>query len=213
MVFQESIKQRFERAKAKYERDNDKEFNNEYLEAANNTLKNILAANNIKEVFAHATYTHFTNKSKKKNNLCFFGPVSTGKTMIMTSLVDAQFNYCRLTGLTPDSSLNFSGLFHCNACLMDESKIKENQFEQWKLLASGMPMSTDVKYKDRCDVQRCTLYTCSNYPIAMYCKVPMAKQALDKRTITFVFKIRFPQYTSILPHTWEDMWSSFDLYL
>lgn len=126
--------------------------------------------------------------------------------MIMNSLVECHFNYCRLTGLTPNSSFNFSGLLHCNACLMDECKLTENQFEQWKMLASKVPMSTDVKYKDRCDIQNCILYTCSNYPIEMYCKVPMAKQAID-------FVWRLTGFANIPPHIWEKMWKNLNLEL
>uniref|UniRef100_S4PEN1 Uncharacterized protein n=1 Tax=Pararge aegeria TaxID=116150 RepID=S4PEN1_9NEOP len=55
-------------------------------------------------------------------------------------------------------------------------------------LASGMPMLTDVKYKDRCDIKICILYTCSNYPtLEMYCKVPSAKEVINEQTNTIRF--------------------------
>lgn len=207
LVFQESIKQRFERAKKKFEIDNNILFNDEYLDTAMALLRDILKRNGIREdEFAKWTFNHFHMRTGKKNNLFFYGPPSTGKTMIMNSLVECQFNFCRLTGLAPNSSFNFSSLLHTNACIMDECKLTENQFEQWKLLASGMAMSTDVKYKDRCDIQRCVLYTCSNYPIEIYCKVPMAKEAIDERTIKFNFMQPLSQWMMIPPHTWERLW-------
>lgn len=138
-------------------------------------------------------------KTVKRNSLFFFGIPSTRKTMIMSSLIECQFNFCRLTGLTPNSSFNFRNLLHSNACFMDECKLTENQFEQWKLLASGMPVSTDVKYKDRCDIKKCILYTCSNYPIEMFCKVPNAKEAINERTITIHFRKQLQEYTTLSP--------------
>ncbi|CAG4951060.1 unnamed protein product [Parnassius apollo] len=212
LVFQESVKQRFERAKAAFEKQSI--FTDEYLDNTYRILTDILKMNHIEaEKFATDTIKHFEGKTGKKNNLFFFGPPSTGKTMLATSLVESQFNYCRLTGLTPNSSFNFSGLLHTNACFMDECKLTENQFEQWKLLASGLPMSTDVKYKDRCDIEKCILYTCSNYPIDMYCKVPMARKAIEERTITYEFKVQLKEYIKIPPHAWEKLWSVYNLSL
>lgn len=208
LVFQESIKQRFERAKQKFEKFNSLEEDNENKLK----LKEILANNNIneKEFFTN-TFLHFINKNFKKNNLFFLGPPSTGKTMIMTSLVECHFNICRLTGLISNSSFNFSGLLHTNACLMDECKLTDNQFEQWKMLACGLPMSTDVKYKERCDITECRLYTCSNYPIEMYCNVPMAKEAVNSRTIKYELHKRCPWYIKISPHVWEQCWQEYGL--
>lgn len=214
LVFQEPLKQRFERAKAKFIERHGNVWTDEYMDTANVYLKSIVKENGINlKLFAEVTFKHLQGKTGKRNNLFFIGPPSTGKTMIMTSLAECQFNFCRLTGLTPNSSFNFSGLLHSNACLMDECKLTENQFEQWKLLASGMPMSTDVKYKDRCDVQKCVLYTCSNYPIEMYCKVPMAKAAIDDRTFTFEFKKAVNGYLAIPPHTWEKLWNEHHLFI
>lgn len=51
-------------------------------------------------------------------------------------------------------------------------------------------MSTDVKYKDRCDVKDVVLFTCSNYPIEMYCNVPLAQDAVNSRTIRYELKVR-----------------------
>lgn len=212
LVFQESLKQRFERAKAKFEKENELLMNEDNLTETEICLKSILESNNIdEEGFFKTTFLHFQKQTNKKNNLFFIGPPSTGKTMIMSSLVDCHFNYCRLTGLTPNSSFNFSGLLHCNACFMDECKLTENQFEQWKLLASGMPTSTDIKYKDRCDVKNCVLYTCSNYDIATYCSVPMAKEAVNDRTITFSFTTRINSFVKIAPHVWERLWKQYGL--
>lgn len=209
LVFQESLKQRFERAKMKYMKE--EKLNDEIMDKQYETLVEILKNNRInEEKFAYCTFNHMSGNTGKRNNLFFIGPPSTGKTMIMTSLIECHFNYCRLTGLTPNSSFNFSGLLHCNAVLMDECKLTENQFEQWKLLASRMPMSTDVKYKDRCDVGKCILYTSSNYPIEMYCKVPMAKQAIDERTLQFNFNVKINGYTRIAPHIWEKFWNKYN---
>lgn len=83
---------------------------------------------------------------------------------------------------------------------MDQCKLTDKQFEQWKLLASGLPMSTGVKYKDRCDVRDVVLYTCSNYPIEMYCNVLMAQEAVKSRTITYELKSQCPWYLKISPH-------------
>lgn len=208
LVFQESLKQRFERAKKKFEEDNDMSLQEETIQM----FKEILKMNKIsEEEFFRQTFAHFTQMSKKKNNLFFYGPPSTGKTMIMNSLVECHFNFSRLTGLISNSSFNFSGLIHTNACFMDECKLTDNQFEQWKLLASGLPMSTDVKYKDRCDVKGVVLYTCSNYPIEMYCNVPMANEAVNSRTIKFELKQKCPWFIKIAPHSWEKCWGEYDL--
>lgn len=100
--------------------------------------------------------------TKKKNNLFFHGPPSTSKTMVMESLVNMHYNFERLTGLPPGSSFNFASLLHTNTCFMDECKLTENQFEQWKLLAAGQPMCTDNKCKNRHNITNCVLYTASN---------------------------------------------------
>lgn len=210
LVFQESLKQRFERAKKKFELENEALIHPGIIEETKLQLKEIITRNKIDLIdFFKNTYKHFNGASKKKNNLFFLGPPSTGKTMIMTSLVECHFNYCRLTGLISNSSFNFSGLLHTNACLMDECKLTDNQFEQWKLLASGLPMSTDVKYKDRCDVMNVILYTCSNYPIEMYCNVPLAQDAVKSRTIKYELKEKCPWYIKISPHVWESCWADY----
>lgn len=214
LVFQESMKQRFERAKVKFLKESPECTSQEYSDNTMRSFENLLKCNNINlENFFKMTFYHMHGKMGKRNNLFFFGPPSTGKTMVMNALVECQFNFCRLTGLTPNSSFNFSGLLHCNACYMDECKLTENQFEQWKLLASGMPMSTDVKYKDRCDVNACVVYTCSNYPIEMYCKVPMAKKAVAERTIEFHFNTIIKEHFKISPHVWETLWEKYGLVL
>lgn len=81
------------------------------IETSVANLKTLLTLNciNIKK-FAQITKDHLFQKTKKKNNLIFYGPPSTGKTMIMSSLVSTHYNYERLTGLTPGSSLDFSSL-------------------------------------------------------------------------------------------------------
>lgn len=210
LVFQESIKQRFERAKTKYAETLGLEYDEENIIK----LNTLLANNNIdRERFLRNTYGHFIKRGGKRNNLFFIGPPSTGKTMIMNSLVFCHYNFCRLTGLIANSSFNFSGLLHTNACLMDECKLTDNQFEQWKMLASGMDMSTDVKYKDRCDVKNCVLYTCSNYPIEMYCNVPMAAEAVMSRTITYELVKKCDMFFNLSPQCWETMWGEYNLFL
>lgn len=107
------------------------------------------------EHFSKITCDHFYKRLGKKNNLFFKGPPSSGKTMVMESLVECHYNYSRLTGLHSNSSFNFSSLLNTNACLMDECKMTDNQFEQWKLLAGGSPMATDVKYRERVEIRDC----------------------------------------------------------
>ncbi|KAL4721501.1 hypothetical protein ACJJTC_013475 [Scirpophaga incertulas] len=48
-----------------------------------------------------------------------------------------------------DIPFNFSSLIYRNACFMDECKLTDNHFEQWKQLAGGQKMNTDIKYEDR----------------------------------------------------------------
>lgn len=86
LVFQESVKQRFERAKAAFERESI--FNDEYQDYTYRILMDILKLNRMETgEFATNTIKHFEGKTGKKNNLFFYGPPSTGKTMIATSLV------------------------------------------------------------------------------------------------------------------------------
>lgn len=158
--------------------------------------------------FLKVTYEHFTGQAGKKNNLFFMGMPSTGKTMIMESLVRLHYNFSRLTGLTPGSSFNFSSLLHTNACFMDECKLTDNQFEQWKLLASGSPMATDIKYRERHNITNCRLYTCSNYPINMYTMVPESANAIETRTTTFVFTKVIRDYIKLSSFTWQYMWDA-----
>lgn len=205
LVFQETGIQRTERCKKlqklKYPNaDDNVEIMHQLAE-----LENILLLNYIDlSEFAKDTYEHFNKLTKKKNNLFFYGPPSTGKTMIMESLVEMHFNYTRLTGLHSTSTFNFSSLIHVNACFMDECKITDNQFEQWKLLAARQPMSTDVKYKSRHNVTDCVLYT-ANYPIGTYVTVPEANAAIDTRTIQYNF-MHPTTYIKITAFTWEKFW-------
>jgi hypothetical protein len=173
----------------KYPKEIEPELNTEKnIEEEIKFLETILTLNRIDiEKFAKDTYKHFKGEMDKKNNLFFIGQPSTGKTMIMHPLVECHFNYCKLTGLNPNSTLNFSSLIHSNACFMDECKLTDNQFEQWKLLASSSPMATDVKYKEAHDVENCRLYTASNYPLSMYVTVPEGNRAIESRTITYHF--------------------------
>lgn len=60
--------------------------------------------------------------------------------MIMKSLVVCHFNFTRLTGLIDNSPFNLSILIHSNACFMDEIKLIDNHFEQWKLLVWRISM-------------------------------------------------------------------------
>lgn len=210
LVFQEKVGTRFDRAKTKYAKEYPEDLSVEKIDETIKLVVKMLTSNNIDVAkFITVTYKHFIQESGKKNNLFFIGPPSTGKTMLMNSLVDCHFNYSRLTGLVSNSSFNFSGLLHTNACLMDECKLTDNQFEQWKLLASGAPMSTDVKYKDRNDVENCVLYTCSNFAIETYCNVPCAQQAVAERTHQFNLYNKCTEYFRIAPQVWEQLWREY----
>lgn len=129
--------------------------------------------------------------------------------MIMESLVAMHYNYCRLTGLQPTSPFNFASLLDTNAVFMDECKLTDNQFEQWKLLAARQPMSTDVKYKNRHDVNNCILYSASNYPIGVYLSVTSADSAIQARTITFNFH-QATEYFTLNPFIWEAFWEKYN---
>lgn len=211
LVFQESAQQRIERCKQLQLKKIPHLTTYEAINTQVAQLESMLEQNYIsKRQFAKYTKKHFYGLTKKKNNLFFRGPPSTGKTMLMESLVRMHFNYERLTGLTPQSSFNFSSLIHSNACFMDECKLTENQFEQWKLLAAGTPMATDVKYKSRHQVTNVRLYTASNYPIELYVSVPEAKEAIDTRTIEFIFnnKIDHTEHFFMTALAWEKFWET-----
>lgn len=168
MVFQEGPELRLERWKRLQIKENPDIGRTAHITRNVNKLEAICFLNEFNlTYFATVTKKHFFGQIKKKNNLCFVGLPSTGKTMVMESLVQMQFNYERLTGLTPGSSFNFSSLVHTNAWFMDKCKLTENQFEQCKLLAVEQPMSTDIKYKSRHTIKDCRLYTASNYPIEL----------------------------------------------
>jgi hypothetical protein len=210
LVFQENIRKRFKKAKAKALEECKEADDKTNIETAVRNIEHFLSLNNVNiQYFAETTYKHLTGQLKKKNNLFFVGPPSTGKTMLMDSLVKCNFNYTRLTGLVPGSSFNFSNLLHCNACFMDECKLTDNQFEQWKLLAGRSPMSTDVKYREKHYVKDCTLYTASNYPIDMYCTVPDSKQAIQSRTTEFVFLKTLNERFDVTPFAWEEFWKKY----
>lgn len=206
LVFQESHEQRLQRAK-QYELQQDPLANDpKIIEKGIDNLVKLLENNGINVYkFAKLTRHHFYGLTEKRNNLFFLGPPSSGKTMIMESLVNMHYNFTRLTGLTPTSSFNFASLIHTNACFMDECKLTDNQFEQWKLLAARQPMSTDVKYKTRQDIKNCILYTASNYPICAYVSTTDAKEAVETRTITFYFTGP-TKYFKLNPFIWETFW-------
>ncbi|CAG4938847.1 unnamed protein product [Parnassius apollo] len=48
-------------------------------------------------------------------------------------------------GLQPTSAFNFDNLVTRNACFLDECRLTDNQFKQWKLLAGGQTMNTEQK--------------------------------------------------------------------
>lgn len=207
MVFQETTQQRFERCKELQLKQNPQINQPHYITEQIKALKRILIMNDISILqFSSITKRHFYGETKKKNNLFFMGPPSTGKTMIMESLVQLHYNYERLTGLTPGSSFNFCSLVHSNACFMDECRLTENQFEQWKLLAAGQPMAIDIKYKNRTAITNCRLYTASNYPVELYVNVPVAREAIESRTFTYRFKYVNVEYITLSAFTWEEFW-------
>lgn len=207
LVFCESAEKRLERAKQYYLREFPNANDPVEIDNSVGRLRTLLTLNNIYHYeFAVSTRKHFYGQTNKRNNLFFYGPPSTGKTMVMESLVYMHYNFERLTGLTPSSPFNFSSLQHANACFMDECKLTENQFEQWKLLAAGTPMPTDVKYKNRHNVSDCVLYTASNYRIGQYIMVGDVEDAIATRTIEFRFNHIPAEYFKISPWTWEKFW-------
>ncbi|CAH2105911.1 unnamed protein product [Euphydryas editha] len=151
--------------------------------------------------FARQTRRHFFGMTGKKNNLFFWGPPSTGKTMIMKSLVEMHYNYVIITGLQPTSPFNFSSAFNRNAIFMDECKLTDNQFEQWKLIAGRKPMNMDMKYKSQHIVQNCILYTASNQEIGTYLQVASCNEAIQERTIQFNFVMK-KDYYKLSPFIW-----------
>lgn len=205
MIFQETPLERLKRSKIYFEKIYGVQ---NYMEQLNN-LNTWLECNNIdKEMFAIITFKHFMKETGKKNNLFFKGPPSTGKSMIMQSLVSCHYNFTNLTGLIESSPFNFASLIYSNACFMDEIKVTDNHFEQWKLIASGQSCTTDVKYQEKCDISNCVLYTASNYDINMFCTVPHSKEAIEERT--FTFEIQFPCKThfTLSPNVWQIFWES-----
>lgn len=214
LVFQETLKKRVERCK-QYQLKQDPEIADEAIVDRDlGILVTILEANDIDvENFARNTFNHLIQNCGKRNNLFFYGPPSTGKTMIMESLVNLHFNFARLTGLTPNSSFNFASLLNTNACFMDECKLTDNQFEQWKLLAAGSPMCTDVKYKERHNIENCVLYTSANHAIGTYIQSAEAHKAIDTRTIQYNFIKNVSKYTPFSAFVWEKLWSGYKLQL
>lgn len=91
--------------------------------------------------FARQTRRHFYGMTRKKIT-CSFGSPSTGKTMRMKSLVEMHYNYAFITGLQSTSPFNFSSAYDRNEIFMDECKLADNQFEQWKLIAGTHPKNT-----------------------------------------------------------------------
>jgi len=210
LVFQESREQRLARAK-EYDLSIDPDCNDPFkVESLINLLLQFLNNNGIiASQFFNDTFLHYDRRMRKKNNLFFSGPPSTGKTMLMETLVNCHYNFTRLTGLNSGSSFNFSSLLHTNACFMDECKLTENQFEQWKLLAGGTPMATDVKYKEKHDIEDCVLYTCSNYPIEMYVNVPEARRAIESRTIEYKFHNVIENKFTLNTFVWDECWKRY----
>ncbi|CAG5047376.1 unnamed protein product [Parnassius apollo] len=169
-------------------------------------MERLLMQNNIDLFkFARDTKEHFFRKTGKKNNLFFFGPPSTGKTMLMRSLVDMHYNYAILTGLQPTSAFNFANLVTRNACFMDECRLTDNQFEQWKLLAGGQTMNTEVKYKNQLLIENCVLYTASNYEIGTYLQCGNTHDAIAERTIQYNFYHK-TEFIKLNAFIWEKFW-------
>lgn len=211
LVFRETAGKRLERAMDYERRRNPESAEPEHINELIVKLKSLIEENDIDwDEFCRVTHDHFHRRMGKRNNLFFIGPPSSGKTMIMESLVECHYNFGRLTGLTSSSSFNFSSLLNMNACLMDECKLTDNQFEQWKLLAAGSPMATDVKYKERHDVKNCVLYTCANFEIGMYVDVPEKDRAIDSRTTTFRFRKIIDYKIYLNPYVWDSMWKQFE---
>lgn len=136
----------------------------------------------------------------------FYGSPNTGKTNIMESLVLCHYNFSRLTCLHSNSMFNFGSLVHSNAVYMDECKMKQNQFEQWKLIASRADCSTDIKHKDK---QDCVMHTSSNYPIEMYVDVLCAAEAVRTRTIQYNFFTTIKEKINLRTFTWEKLWEKY----
>lgn len=70
--------------------------------------------------------------------------------MMMEFLMVCHFNFTGLIGLIDNFPFNLSLLTHSNACFMNEIKLTENHFEQWKLIGE-FPCSTDVKDHEKSD--------------------------------------------------------------
>lgn len=214
LVFQETLNMRVRRCKLYQLKQDPEVANEEVIDRHLSVLVTILESNDIDvENFARQTFNHLIRNCGKRNNLFFYGPPSTGKTMIMESLVNLHFNFTRLTGLTPNSSFNFASLLNTNACFMDECKVTDNQFEQWKLLAAGSPMCTDVKYKERHNIENCVLYTSANHNIGTYIQAPEAHKAIETRTIQFNFVKSLNNYTPFSAFVWEKLWQNYNLRL
>lgn len=208
LVFQKTASERLEMACAYSLKTEPDLTTDEEITQQVQYIEDILAKNNIDaEKFKQDTYRHFNGITKKRNNLFFYGPPSTGKTLLMNSLIQCHYNYSRLTGLFSASNFNFASLVNTNACFMDECKLTDNQFEQWKLLASSSPMPTDVKYKGTHDVENCRLYTASNYPLEIYVSVPDATRAISTRTIQYNFVHNLTLYKHLTPLAWKKMWN------
>lgn len=214
LVFQETLIQRIERCKKLQIAEDPYSSDPVEVELKTQQLIDLLTLNDIETMeFARDTFMHMSRQTGKKNNLFFHGPPSTGKTMIMESLVNLHYNFARLTGLTANSSFNFSSLLNVNACFMDECRLTDNQFEQWKLLAAGSPMATDVKYKERHNVTNCVLYTCANHNIGQYIQLSDAHKAIEARTIQYNFVKILNTYTWFSVFVWESLWRRYGFHL
>lgn len=208
LVFQETIEQRLERAKALALRRDPKANDFDTVYEGVMELESHLTYNDINHYnFARDTRRHFYGLTGKRNNLFFYGPPSTGKTLVMKSLIEMHYNYCILTGLQPTSPFNFSNTYMRNACFMDECKLTDNQFEQWKLLAGRQPMNTDMKYKNQHIVTNCILYTASNYEIGAYIQLNCT-EAIQERTIQYNFVKKTYPY-KLNPFIWEAFWAKY----
>lgn len=70
-------------------------------------------------------------------------------------------------------------------------------------------MCTNIKYKNRHDIENCVLYTASNYPINTYLQVYEAEQAITTRTHEFKFHFVPADYFLITLWTWEKLCATY----
>ena len=159
------------------------------IEESKYWFKAIMNHNRINQKeFVENVYDLMNRRKPKKNALFIMGQPNGGKSLVANSIARSSAFYSSCQNFNGKSTFEFAGMLFQRSALINEAKLTDLTIETMKLIAEGLPVQIDVKFKGSQLLRRTPLIITGNQELFFYTtRRDMNEKAFKARCFNFNF--------------------------